>query len=135
MYHPAAMHRTGGAFLLAILVAAIPTVASLCELRCTAHPVAASRTLLPACAGHAARQGGNAPRSSPSDEHNDCARHVLLAKGNGTGIDVQINRAIVAIVRLFGSFVVTPDQKLEQGNLASNDLSPPLSRSSDILRL
>jgi hypothetical protein len=129
------MRRAGGAFFLAILVAALPTVVSLCELRCTAHPIVASHTVAPVCAGHAPRHQRKAPGSVPSDERNGCARHVLLARGNGTDIEVQINHALFAIVHPFGSFLVVPDQRVEGEKLASADLSPPFGRNSDILRL
>jgi hypothetical protein len=134
MYHPGAMHRTGEAFLLAILVAATPTVASLCELRCTAPRAAATDGRASACAGHAAGKQGNAPRSAPDGEHHDCKGHVLLAKGNGTGLEIQLARTLIAIVTL-DSFVLTPDQRLEREKLASADSSPPSSRSTDTLRL
>lgn len=134
MYHPGAMRRAAGAIFIAILVAALPTVVSLCELRCSVSRLAASKTL-PSCAGHAAGKQGKAPTSVPSREHDDCAEHVLLAKGNGTGIEVQIDRAIVAILRPLDSLVVTPDQQLERGKLAAAGLSPPFGRSTDILRL
>ncbi|HEV8232611.1 MAG TPA: hypothetical protein VGQ75_09710 [Thermoanaerobaculia bacterium] len=129
------MRRAGGAVFLVILVAALPTVVSLCELRCRAHPVAAAHTLPTACAGHTPRHEGKAPRSVPSEEQQGCARHVLLARGNGIGIEVQISRAFVVIVPPFGSFLVAPDQRVEGEKLASADLSPPFGRSSDILRL
>ena len=120
---------------LALIVAALPTVVSLCELRCTASPVAASRAAAPACAGHAARQE-KAPATAPSDERQGCARHVvLIATGNGTGMEVPANRAIVGIVRRFGLCFEAPDRRLERNELASADSSPPLGRSSDILRL
>lgn len=133
VYHPSSMRRAGGALLLAILVGALPTVVSLCEFRCTARPVAASHADPPPCheTGH---PGKAAPRSTP-DGHDDCARHVLLARGNAPGIDVQIDRALLAVVLPLDSFRVSPDQRLENEKLASADLSPPFGRSSDILRL
>lgn len=129
------MRRSGAALFLSILVAALPTVVSLCELRCTAHPVAASRTIPSPCAGHAAGNKGKVPRSVPTGEHHDCAGHVLLAKGNGTGVEIQLARTFGATIRLFGSFLVTPDQRLEREKLASADLSPPFGRSTETLRL
>ena len=136
MYPPVAMRRAGEALFLAILVAALPTVVSLCELRCTAFPVAASRAVAPACAGHAARQQERVPGTVPSDEHQGCARHVvLLATGSGTGTGIPINPAKVAMLRPLGSFFVAPEKRLELGKLAFSDLSPPFGRSSDILRL
>jgi hypothetical protein len=136
LYHPSSMRRAAEAFFLAILMAALPTVVSLCELRCTAYPVAASRAVAPACAGHAARQQESAPGTAPSDEHQSCARHVvLLATGNGTGTGIPINHSTVAMVRTLRSFLVAPEKRLERGKLASADLSPPLGPGSDILRL
>jgi hypothetical protein len=127
--------RIGGALLLAIMVAALPTVVSLCALRCTARPVAASRTLPPLCHGRARGHEGKAPQSVPAGEHRDCAEHVLLAKGNGTGIEIQVDRTVMANAGPLGSFLVTSGQLLERGELAAADLSPPFGRSTDILRL
>ena len=129
------MRRAGEIFFFAILVAALPTVVSLCELRCTAHSSGAPQTVTPRCAGHTARHERQAPRSVPADENQGCARHVLLARGNAAGIDVQISRAFTAIVSPFGSFLMAPDQWLDEEKLASADLSPPFGRGSDILRL
>ena len=129
------MRRTGEIFFLAILVAALPTVVSLCDLRCTRDSSAGPQTVTPACAGHAARRQQKAPRSVPPDESQGCARHVLLARGNAVGVDGQISRAFVATIPSFGPFLVAPDQWLEEEKLASADLSPPLGRSSNILRL
>jgi hypothetical protein len=42
---------------------------------------------------------------------------------------------MLAVVLPLDSFLVTPDQRLENEKLASADLSPPFGRSSDILRL
>jgi len=131
MYHPGAMRRrTGTAVVLALLIAAVPTIVSLCELRCVAAEVAPSSTAPPACAGHGAEK-----KSQPSPSgHHDCAGHVLLAKGGATDIALRLDLAIAAQTPS-GSFVLGPDQQPERAILESADLSPPSGRSSDILRL
>jgi len=131
VYHPSAMRlRTGSVALLALLIAAVPTIVSLCELRCVATEIAPSSTAPPACAGHGAEKGS---QPSPS-EHHDCAGHVLLAKGGATGIAFRLDLAIAAETPS-GSFVLGPDEQPERVILESADLSPPSGRSSDILRL
>jgi len=128
-YHPGGMRQTGTAFLLAILVAALPTIVSLCELRCVAAEIAPVSTP-PACAGHEAEKG-----SEPSPGgHHDCGGHVLLAKGGSTGAALQLDLSVV-LLGSSPSFVFSADQRPEHSMLESADLSPPFSRSSDLLRL
>ena len=134
-YHRAAMRRTGAAFLLTILVAALPTVASLCQLRCTAQQVATADKSPSPCAGHATGNEGKAPRSVRPADIAIVRGTSFLRRAMDTGIEIQIDRAIVGTIRPLGSFLVTPDQRLGRGTLASADLSPPLGRSTDILRL
>lgn len=125
------MHRrTGTAVVLALLIAAIPTIVSLCELRCVAAGIAPVSDDAPTCAAHGAKKGSE---PSPS-EHHGCSGHVLLAKGGATGIALRLDLAVVA-VPLSGSFVLALDQQPERVIPESADLSPPSGRSSDILRL
>lgn len=131
VYHSGAMsRRTGIALVLALLIAAVPTVVSLCELHCVAAELAPSREALPACAGHA---GEKESQPSPNGHH-DCAGHVLLAKGGGTGAALRLDLSAVDVPPS-GSFVVALDQNPERVILESADLSPPPGRSPDILRL
>lgn len=125
------MHRrTGTAVVLSLLIAAVPTIVSLCALRCVAAEIAPSSTAPPACAGHAAEKES---RPSPSG-HDDCPGHVLLAKGGATGAALRLDLS-AGVLAPSGSFVAGPDQQPEQTILESADLSPPSGRSSDILRL
>lgn len=129
MYHPGAMRRrTGAAVVLALLIAAVPTIVSLCELRCVAAGVAPPRAAPPAC--HAADKES---QPSPSGHH-DCAGHVLLAKGGASGIAPRLDLS-AGVVTPSGSFVLALDQQPEKVILESADLSPPSNRSPDILRL
>jgi hypothetical protein len=131
MYHPDAMRRRiGTAAVLALLIAAVPSIVSLCELRCVAAEIAPASTAPPACAGHGTEKDS---RPSPSGHH-DCAGHVLLAKSGATGIALRLDLSVVAAPPS-GSSVLGPDQQPEQAILESTDLSPPSGRSSDILRL
>jgi hypothetical protein len=131
VYHPRAMcRRTGTAFVLALLIAAVPTIVSLCELRCVATEVAPSSAAPPACAGHGADKESH---PSPS-EHHDCAGHVLLAKGGGTGAALRLDLS-AGVLAPSVSVVLGPSQQPEKAILESADLSPPSGRSSDILRL
>lgn len=124
------MRRTGTAVVLALLIAAVPTIVSLCELRCVATEIAPSGTAPPACAGHGAEK-----QSEPSPRgYHDCAGHVLLAKGGASGIALRLDLGVVAVPPS-GSFVLALDQQPERVILESADLSPPSGRSSDILRL
>ncbi len=130
MYHPGEMHRRAGtAVVLALLIAAVPTIVSLCELRCVAAEIAPVSTA-PACAGHGTEKG-----SEPSPGgHHDCEGHVLLAKGGSTGAALQLDLSVILLGSSL-SFVFSADQRPEQTMLESADLSPPFSRSSDLLRL
>lgn len=131
MYHLAMSGRTGTAVVLALLIGSVPTIISLCELRCVAAEVAPpSDTAPPACAGHGADKES---QPSPSG-HQGCAGHVLLSKGGATGIALRLDLAVVA-VPLSGSFLLALDQQPERVIPESADLSPPSGRSSDILRL
>jgi hypothetical protein len=131
VYHSGSMRRrTGTAVVLALLIAAVPTIVSLCELRCVAAEVAPSSTAPPACAGHGAEKES---QPSPSGHH-DCAGHVLLAKGGATGAALRLDLGFVAVLPS-GLLVLALDQQPEQTILESADVSPPSSRSSDILRL
>jgi hypothetical protein len=131
MYHPRAMRRRAGtAVVLALLIAAVPTIVSLCELRCVAAEIAPVSTAPPTCAGHGAEKES---QPSPGARH-DCAGHVLLAKGGATGASLRLDLSAVVLAPS-GSFVPGPDQQPEQTILESADLSPPSGRSSDILRL
>lgn len=131
VYHPCAMcRRAGTAVVLALLIAAVPTIVSLCELHCVAAEIAPSSTAPPACAGHGADKES---QPSPSGHH-DCAGHVLLAKGGATSIALRLDLTIAAEI-LPGSSLLGPEQQPAKAVLESADLSPPSGRSSDILRL
>ena len=123
--------RVGPAVVLALLIGAVPTIVSLCELRCVAAEVAPVSAGTPShCAGHGAE-----PASQPSQgEHEGCGGHVLLARGGATAIALRLDLGIAA-VPVSGSFVLALDQKRERVIPESADLSPPSHRSSDILRL
>jgi hypothetical protein len=122
--------RSGITVVLALLIGAVPTVVSLCGLKCAENTVVASRVSHRPC--HAT---GNASPTDPYPRHRDCTEHVLLAKAGGSGIQVILERASTAIRAQVISLAVIPDQRLESERLDSADLSPPFSRSSDILRL
>jgi hypothetical protein len=124
--------RTGVAVVVALLVAAVPSVVSLCELRCVASEIA-SETAPPACAGHGTND--ETSPSVPSGGQHDCTGHVLLAKGGATRIALQLDPAVAAALPPAGSVVPTAEEWLQGGKLESADLSPPFGRSSDILRL
>ncbi len=114
--------------MLALLIGAVPTVVSLCELRCVAAEIAPANGAAPAC--HAAEK-----ESQPSPGgHDDCTGHVLLAKGGGTGAALRLDRAAVAVAPS-NSLAVALVQNPERVILESADLSPPSRRRSDILRL
>lgn len=131
MYHLAAMlRRTGTAVVLALLIGSVPTIVSLCELRCVAAEVAPVSAAPSHCAGHGA---DGESQQSPS-EHQGCGGHVLLAKGGASGIALRLDFAVVAVAPS-GSFVLALDLQPERVIPESADLSPPSGRSSDILRL
>lgn len=127
--------RTGCALVLALLVAALPSVGSLCELRCIATEVAPSRTAPPVCSGHGTEDEKEDSRNVPSGGHSDCAGHVLLAKALGTRIALQLDLAIAATLPPCGSLIPTGDPRPECGQLESADLSPPPGRGPAVLRL
>ena len=123
--------RIGTAVVLAFLIGAVPTIVSLCELRCVAAEVAPpSGTPPPGCAGHGAEK-----ESQPSPKgHQGCGGHVLLAKGGAASIALRLDLAVVAEPSS-ASLVLALDQQAERVIPESADLSPPSGRSSDILRL
>lgn len=124
------MRKTGPAVLLAVLIGAVPTVVSLCELRCVAAEIAPVSAAPSHCAGHDAQT-----ESQPSHrDHEGCGGHVLLSKGGAGGIALRLDLAAVA-VSASDSFVLALDQKPARVIPESADLSPPSGRSSDILRL
>lgn len=125
------MHRrTGTALGLALLIAAVPTIVSLCELRCVAAEAAPASDAAPACAGHDARKSGE---PSPG-AHDDCAGHVLLAKGGTIRIALRLDPGVAEALPSGSSFVALDPQR---GRVitGSADLSPPAGRRPDILRL
>lgn len=132
MYPPGAMlGRTGTAVVLALLVGAVPTIVSLCELRCVAlEATPPANADSAACAGHGAKRQGQPPQS----EHQDCGGHVLLAKGGASRIALQLDLAVVAALPS-RSFVLALDHRPERLIFESADLSPPSRPSSDLLRL
>lgn len=131
VYHPCAMSRRAGtAVVLALLISAVPTIVSLCALRCVAAEIAPASSAAPACAGHGAEKES---QPSPSGHH-DCSGHVLLAKGGATGAALRLDLATV-VAPPTSPFVAAFDQNPERVIFESADLSPPSRRSSDILRL
>lgn len=129
-YHPRAMSKIGPAVLLAVLIGAVPTIVSLCELRCVAAEVAPLDASPSHCAGH-----GVEPESQPfQSAHEGCGGHVLLAKGGAAGIALHLDLAVAA-VPAGGSFALTLDRKPGRVIPESTDLSPPSRGRSDVLRL
>lgn len=120
--------RSASAVVLGLVIAAVPTVVSLCELRCVAAEVAAPSPAPPAC--HAPDK----ERQSSPGGHHDCAGHVLLAKGGASGIGLRLDLALVAVLPS-RAFVPAVDPQPDRVILESADLSPPSARTSDILRL
>ncbi|HZI65105.1 MAG TPA: hypothetical protein VFF17_00935 [Thermoanaerobaculia bacterium] len=124
------MSKIGPAVLLAVLIGAVPTIVSLCELRCVAAEVAPVSAAPSHCAGHGAEPGSQPSQSA----HEGCGGHVLLAKGGAAGTALHLDLAVPA-VPVSGSFVLTLDRKPVRVIPESADLSPPPGGSSDILRL
>ena len=126
--------RFGSIVALAVVVGAVPTLVSLCDLRCAesvvATPTAASSE---SCHG-SAKERGSSP-TVPDSRHDDCLRHVLLARGDSSGIPIHLDRSLAlaaAPVELAG--VASLGRPLTE-HVQSADLSPPPLRSFDILRL
>lgn len=123
---------------LAASVAALPTVVSLCELRCVSPGAvhAPSEETSFTCSGHGTGEAGEATPNIPPDSSHDCGEHALLAKGGGVVFQPHLARNLVA-----AAVVSTPPGFLDNasghaGTLSiSTDLSPPFGRRPGILRL
>lgn len=122
--------RIGTAGVLALLIGAIPTVVSLCELQCVAAESSPpEKTSASACAGHGEKEG-----QAPESAHQKCGGHVLLAKGGTPRIALQLDLAVVAALPS-GSFTPSLDRHPDRLIFESAHLSPPSGRSPEVLRL
>lgn len=141
VYPPNAMRlRAWATPFLVTLVAALPTLVSLCELRClspgAAEEMASEAAASPACSGHGTEEAEEAPASSPFESAHDCGGHALLAKSGSVGFEVQPPRTFAGLAVVSGS----PDHVREPFSHAgalsvSTDLSPPFGRRPGVLRL
>lgn len=129
--------RAWAATLLVALVAALPTILSLCELHCLTPDraaAAASEATRPSCAGHDTDRAGNAP-ASPMSEH-DCGGHSVLAIGARVGSGLQYAPISDSLPVTIGEgSLLERLAGLNKPFFASTDLSPPFDRRSGVLRL
>ena len=123
-------------FLVA-LTAVLPTLVSLCELRCDTPVWAATDAdASPGCSGHGADKSEQAPPGNPFDSRHDCGGHALLAKSGGAGFDLRLARALVGLAVATGVPDPAREALSQAGALSeSTDLSPPFARTPDVLRL
>lgn len=122
--------------LLVAIVAALPSLMSLCELRCVSPGLATQSVpeapSTPTCSGHETDSQGKG--SEPSDSSHDCGGHALLAKGGSVGFEFQLAQAFVrpAIVSRRSGI---QSEASNEAFSASRDLSASSGRSPAVLRL
>lgn len=125
---------------LAALVAALPTLVSLCELRClspgAAEKVASEAAASSACSDHGTGEAEETPASSPFESAHDCGEHALLAKSGSVGFEFQLARTFAGLAVASGASAPVPEAFSHAGVLSvSTDLSPPFGRRPGVLRL
>ena len=126
--------------LLVALVAALPTLVSLCELRCvspgTAPEATSDQHVSSSCSGHETDGAGEAPRGTPAESSHECRGHVLLAKSGSVGFGFQPARHFAGLAVVCDASDTIAEPLSHAGILSiSSDLSPPSSRSPAVLRL
>lgn len=131
--------RTWVTPFMVLLAAALPTLVSLCELRCVS-PGAASTVSQeaesPACSGHRTEGADKAPAGSPSESRHDCGGHALLAKSGSVAFEFQLGRAFVGLCVVTTASGLVNDASGHSASLSvSTDLSPPFGRRPGVLRL
>ncbi len=114
---------------LALLMAALPTLLTSCELHCLSPSV--PQSAVNHCAGHGADQGPEPASPKPAGGRHDCSGHAVLAKATALpGVLPGLAPAatfpsLMPASRASGDGVPSPEP-------AS---SPPPSRSPTTLRL
>ena len=130
--------KVWAAALMAVLVAALPSVGSLCELRCASHGIPvedpSEQQTTADCSGH-----GTEPQEMPSghsESGHDCGEHALLAKGGGVGFQPHLARNLVVTAGVSTASGFLNNASGHPATLSiSTDLSPPFGRRPGILRL
>lgn len=123
---------------LVVLAAALPTLVTLCELRCVSPGLATEAVpeapATAACSGHGTE--ADEKRSSPSESSHDCSGHAILAKSGSVGFDFQLARTFVGLSVVSTAFGFVNSASGHPAIMSvSTDLSPPSGRSSAVLRL